>query len=168
MANGTPVYGQLGSQVVHTQPQKLRHRFARVNGSELRVGLAHFAEDSAPRLFAEDDRYFPDTQIKRYFRRATRSGLLGRRSRVCPAQSPQRRRRAQSGMAGKGQLFFGRKNSHSYAELPLHLRPARQYKGGLRKVHLARQGLHLEVAEPAAVRENSERISLERPRGEDI
>src|SRR6267378_5594600 len=62
-------------------------------------------------------------------------------------------------MSGKRQLFLHRKYADPLPLLCFNLWLARQDEGCFRKIHLAREGLHLLVGQTARVCENGERIA---------
>ncbi len=55
-----------------------------------------------------------------------------------------------------------------YSAFPLGGWVARQHEGGLGKIHLARQGLHVLVAEPASIGKHGQGIALEGARRKNI
>src|ERR1700733_12442860 len=71
-------------------------------------------------------------------------------------------------MAGEGQFFVNRKNSYPHPALAFDSLVAGQDKSGFRKVHFARDGLHLLVAQPASIGEYSQRVALEWLRGKNV
>src|SRR6059058_6130304 len=71
-------------------------------------------------------------------------------------------------MSGKRQLLLHRKYADSLPLLCFNLRLARQDKSCFRKIHLARERLHLLIGQTARVCENSERITGKRSSGKNI
>src|SRR4029453_11503767 len=65
-------------------------------------------------------------------------------------------------MSGKRQLFLDRKYADPLPLLCFNLWFARQDEGCFRKVHLARERLHLLIAQTARVGENGQRIAGKR------
>jgi hypothetical protein len=71
-------------------------------------------------------------------------------------------------MASERQLLLGSEDAHAHPAAVLDGGALGQDESRLREIHLARQRLHLSVAEPAAVSEHGEGISLQRFRAEHI
>ena len=139
----------MGSEVdvAVAQTGRADHGFAIVDESRTRVRLGHLTENGLTRVVLETDRDLAHVQFE--------SHLAG------AGQTAQGKCRAQRGMAGKGQLLLHGKNADPRAPFPLDGRVARQHERGLRKIHLSRQSLHVQVAEPASIEKDGQGIALE-------
>jgi hypothetical protein len=71
-------------------------------------------------------------------------------------------------MTGERQFFLNSKDADSDSALPFGGRVTRQDEGSFGKIHLARQGLHLLVAESASVGKNRQSVAFERVRRKDV
>jgi hypothetical protein len=71
-------------------------------------------------------------------------------------------------MTGERQFFLNRKDADSDSAFPFGDRVTRQDEGSFGKIHLARQSLHLLVAESASVGKNRQSVALERARRKNV
>src|SRR5438045_9761121 len=77
-------------------------------------------------------------------------------------------RRAEGRMPGERQLFRDREDVDSLSLLGFSGGIARKNESCLRKIHLARERLHFVIVQAARIRENGERITLQRRLGENV
>ncbi len=125
----------------------------RMGASELRLGLVHFAKHQAvARLEAHRD--LTHFQIEH--------DLIGIR---LLAQIPCRTQRR---VSREAQFFIHGKDADLVAFGTLHGFFTRQDECGLAQIGLARQFLHLRVAEAASIGEDGKLITLQRARGENV
>ena len=124
-----------------------------MNLAEFGIALRHLAEQAVRRRF-KGDRNFPNLEIE--------CDLI-EVARLCDDG-----RGAEGGMPCEWKLLGDGENSHLDAVRALGRRVARNDEGGFRETRLARDRLHLGVAQTARVDEHRNRISLQRARTEDV
>ena len=145
--------GRLSSSCRDGNAEHVGDDVMRMGRAELRFGLAHLAEEQAVTLL-EAHGNFADFEIEHDF--------VGARLLL---QVPGG---AERGMSGEGQLLVDGKDPHLVTFGALGGGVARHDEGGLAEIGLARQLLHLVVAQAAGVGEDRKLVALQRPRGENV
>ena len=134
--------------IFRLEPDERRHRFARMHISKLRGILAHFAKNLAAVFRVEGNRDLAGLQIQHHFRRRhSAPGANGHGG-------------AQRGMPGERQFFQSGEDADMHAALALYRGFAREDKGSLREISLARQRLHFGIAQAARVRKTASGLPL--------
>src|SRR5262249_34357499 len=146
--------GKIIRNVAKGKPCGPSHVLTRMFLSEFRVALSHLAERET---VASRELHGNFAHIQVQIDRVTAGTFVS-----------QDHCRAEGRVPGKGQLFVHGKDAHTHATLAFDSRIAAEDESGFRQIHLAGDGLHLQVGQSLRVSEDGELVAFEWGGGKDI